>query len=94
MGFATSPQSPEKASADRLRTNPHQRSEKLSEIRRMTLRVPSANRHKNKQAPFGVDRFPALLTGQPKLELNEEHPNADRKDPASVECVKPSRSPP
>ena len=51
----------------------------------MTLRVPPANRHKNKQVPFGVDRFPALLSGQPKLELNEEHPNADGKDPASGE---------
>ena len=85
MGFATSPPSPEKASADALRTNPHQRTEKHNEIKRMTLRVPPANRHKNKQVPFGVDRFPALLSGQPKLELNEEHPNADRKDPASGE---------
>ena len=51
----------------------------------MMLRFPPTNRHKNKQVPFGVNRFPALLSGQPKLELNAEHPNADGKDPASVE---------
>ena len=49
----------------------------------MTLRVPPANRHKNNQVPFGINRFPALRNGQPKLELNEENPNADGKDPAS-----------
>ena len=51
----------------------------------MMLRFPPTNRHKNKQVPFGVNRFPALLGGQPKPELNEEHHDADGKDSASGE---------
>ena len=47
----------------------------------MMLRFPPTNRHKNKQVPFGVNRFPALLSGQPKLELNEEHPDVTEKIP-------------
>jgi len=44
--------------------------------------------HRNDpQVPLGVNPFPALLSSQPKLELelNEEHSDADRKDPASGE---------
>jgi len=42
--------------------------------------------HRNDpQVPLGVNPFPALLSSQPKLELNEEHSDADGKDPASGE---------
>jgi hypothetical protein len=63
---------------------PHQSTStdlKHSEIRRMMLRIPPANRHKNKQVPFGINRFPALLSGQPKLELNEEPPMLTERIP-------------
>lgn len=33
------------------------------------------------QVPFGISRFPALLSGQPKLELNEEPPMLTERIP-------------